>query len=622
MHGGCVEAGEQLVHHDEQPHCRRLLGEQRLGRVLVGLRLGHAGLCVNLFQQFGVGVVDELLVGFGVRAGFLQRHIPGLRVVGSHHGALALERRILEQREVLAGLVDAGGHENGVAALAGKTRFDAEVEDDVVHHAIHARLGAEHFLHRAPSLFQLVLLPVVQPPGLGLEPGVDLVVRAKVLVDVPRLIDQVEHYLVLDALAELVGVDVAAEHFQTGPRVLLEQRRTGETDKNGIRHHRLHHAMQLAALGTVALVHEYKHLTNGRAGLSFQFFDIGIEIIDVLVAKLVHQRAQQARCGLTELGHQVAAAGASGDADIHTQEYAFDLLIQRVAVSDDGNAGVWVVLQNPLRKQHHHDALAAALRMPDDSALLLAHLRLRRLDAEILVRPRQLLHSAIEEHKVVHQLDQPVLSAHLEQVLVELEAAVVVFVLLPIEKELFRRADGAVPEALGIVAGKNELHRAEEPGVELRLLIGEILTDTVADAHAAVLQLQNADGDAIHIQHDVRPPLMVPLERHLLGNGEIVLLGLPPVDEVDGFRHLARLGLYGYAVAQQVVDSPVVTVERAAVVVGFGAEFVESRVDLRWRVTALGQPCREQVLLDIAVVAAVSPVAQIVGSPVRRGTGR
>ena len=199
----------------------------------------------------------------------------------------------------------------------------------------------------------------------------------------------------------------------------------------------------------------------------------------------------------------------------------------------------------------------------------------------------------------------------LEQVLVELEAAVVVLVLLPLEKELFLRADGTVLEALGVVAGKNELHCAEKPVVELRLLIGEALADAVADTHAAVLQLKNADGDAIHIQHDVGPALVVPLERHFLGNGEIVPLGLSPVDEMDGFRRCAHLGLHGYAVTQQVVDSLVVTVESAAVVVGFGAEFVESRVDLQWRVTALGQPCREQELLNVAVAAAVRPVAEI-----------
>ena len=56
---------------------------------------------------------------------------------------------------------------------------------------------------------------------------------------------------------------------------------------------------------------------------------------------------------------------------------------------------------------------------------------LRRLDAEILMHARQLLHAAVEQHEVVHQLDEPVLAAHLEQILVELEAAVVRLVLLP-----------------------------------------------------------------------------------------------------------------------------------------------------------------------------------------------
>ena len=74
--GRRVEAGEQLVHHDQQLHVRRLLGEQRLGLLLVGLGLRHARLGFDVLQQLGVGVVDELLVGLGVRAGLLQRHVP------------------------------------------------------------------------------------------------------------------------------------------------------------------------------------------------------------------------------------------------------------------------------------------------------------------------------------------------------------------------------------------------------------------------------------------------------------------------------------------------------------------------------------------------------------------
>ena len=138
--GRRVEAGEQLVHDDQQLHVRRLLGEQCLGALLVGLGLGHARLGVDVLQQLGVGVVDELLVGLGVGAGFLLGHVLGQRVVGSHDRALALEGRLLEEREILARFVDARRHQDGVAALARKPRLDAEIENDVAHDAIHADL--------------------------------------------------------------------------------------------------------------------------------------------------------------------------------------------------------------------------------------------------------------------------------------------------------------------------------------------------------------------------------------------------------------------------------------------------------------------------------------------------
>ena len=102
------------------------------------------------------------------------------------------------------------------------------------------------------------------------------------------------------------------------------------------------------------------------------------------------------------------------------------------------------------------------------------------------------------------------------------------FVLLPLQEILLRGADGAVSQALGIVAGEDELHRAEEPLVELGLLVGEVLADAVADADAAVLQLHHADGDAVDVEHEVGPPLVVALERHFLGDGEVVLLPAHP----------------------------------------------------------------------------------------------
>ena len=200
---------------------------------------------------------------------------------------------------------------------------------------------------------------------------------------------------------------------------------------------------------------------------------------------------------------------------------------------------------------------------------------LRGLDAEILVHARQLLHAAVEQHEVVHQLDQPLLGAHLEQVLVQLEAAVVRLVFLPLQEILLRGADGAVLQPLGVVAREDELHRAEEPRVELRLLVGEVLPDAVADGDAAVLQLDHADGDAVDVEHEVGPPLVVAAQRHFLGDGEVVLLRLLPVDELDRLGDLAGLDLHRHAVAQQAVNRLVVVVEAAVGIVRLGAQLVE-----------------------------------------------
>ena len=76
-----IKAGQQLVHHHQQAHVGRLFDEQRLGLVFVGFGFGLARFGLHIGQQVGVGVVDELLVGFSVGTDLFQRHILGLRVV-------------------------------------------------------------------------------------------------------------------------------------------------------------------------------------------------------------------------------------------------------------------------------------------------------------------------------------------------------------------------------------------------------------------------------------------------------------------------------------------------------------------------------------------------------------
>ena len=102
----------------------------------------------------------------------------------------------------------------------------------------------------------------------------------------------------------------------------------------------------------------------------------------------MHQRTKQAWLRLAELRHQVAAAARAVDGLTDAFEHTFDLLVQFVAVSHDGHAGVGIVLQDPLGEQHHDDTLAASLRMPDDAALLIEGVGLRRLDTKILMGTR------------------------------------------------------------------------------------------------------------------------------------------------------------------------------------------------------------------------------------------
>ena len=77
------------------------------------------------------------------------------------------------------------------------------------------------------------------------------------------------------------------------------------------------------------------------------------------------------------------------------------------------------MLQQPLGNQHHEDALAAALRVPDDTTFVFHDSLLRGLHAEVLMHPGHLLPACVEEDKVTHQIEQARLLAHLGQRAVE-----------------------------------------------------------------------------------------------------------------------------------------------------------------------------------------------------------
>lgn len=83
-----------------------------------------------------------------------------------------------------------------------------------------------------------------------------------------------------------------------------------------------------------------------------------------------------------------------------------------------------------------------------------------------------------------------------------------------------------------------------------------------------------------------------------------------PVDQVGRLGRPARLGLDRHAVAQRRIHSLVVSVRAVVRVVGLAAELVQRHGDLRGIQAPLGEPVRQQLLLDVAVAGSVGPGAK------------
>ncbi len=134
-----IESGKQLVHHDQKLHVGGFILEQALGLLLVSLGLAHPRFGVDVFQQFGIGVIDKPLVRIGVRASVFRGDVFRLRIVRGDYRTPAFEYRFLEQREILAGLVNTGCHQDGIAPVVAQSRFVHEVENNIVYHPFHTR---------------------------------------------------------------------------------------------------------------------------------------------------------------------------------------------------------------------------------------------------------------------------------------------------------------------------------------------------------------------------------------------------------------------------------------------------------------------------------------------------
>ena len=271
-----VEAGQQLVHDDQQLHLPGLLDEALLHLLLELLHLVHRrlfGLVEMRGEHLPVDLVLPQPLGQPLAA-LLALDVRRLWPVGGDDGALPRQVGLLEHLEEAARRVDAAGDEQRVAVPALQPVAGLHVHQDVGDDLLQPVARGEHLLHRAPALLELGLGDVGEPLGLQLEPLVHLRLRGDALVDVARLVAQVEHHAVAHRLVVLVGVDVGAEGLDAAALVALEQRRAGEADQHRAGQQRLHRLVQLARLGAVALVHEDEDLALGAKALGQVALDV------------------------------------------------------------------------------------------------------------------------------------------------------------------------------------------------------------------------------------------------------------------------------------------------------------------------------------------------------------
>lgn len=104
------------------------------------------------------------------------------------------------------------------------------------------------------------------------------------------------------------------------------------------------------------------------------------------------------------------------------------------------------------------------------------------------------------------------------------------------------------------------------------LLVVEVLPDAFGNRHRGALQFQHGQRDAVDVEHDVGALVeRVGIgrgDRDLFRDGEIVVLGMLPVDQPDVIGVLAHVRLDLHAVAQQVVNGAVALVQALARIVG------------------------------------------------------
>src|SRR5699024_1331210 len=159
----------------------------------------------------------------------------------------------------------------------------------------------------------------------------------------------------------------------------------------------------------------------------------------------------------------------------------------------------------------------------------------------------------VKEDENVQDLNQTLLVAKLRQVFVQHVIKLLVSILLPFLVKAVGRLGRSIPQAHAVIARHHQLHGIKEGLDKMIGLVGQILANAFFYRYLGSLELQNAYGYTIQIQHDIGPLVVLAPYAYLFGDGKIVVLWMFPIDKMNRLLLGTFFCPYIYSVAQHVV---------------------------------------------------------------------
>ena len=118
--------------------------------------------------------------------------------------------------------------------------------------------------------------------GSIVKPLIDLFLRGEGLVDVARLITQIQDDIVFNGFVILVGMDVGTEGFNAALFVAFQQGCACETDQHCVGEQCLHRSVKFPRLRAVALVDKDEKFTTRLETIRQMFLNV-VKVVVIIV---------------------------------------------------------------------------------------------------------------------------------------------------------------------------------------------------------------------------------------------------------------------------------------------------------------------------------------------------